>query len=793
MKCTTLVITCCICCLFVNTWAQQPVYKNAKQPVNKRVADLLSRMTLEEKVAQLQTMHAGRPKLNDQLFNNPGLMDSLFKNGMGMMNPAFDETMEQTINARNKLQDYFRTKTRLGIPIIYIDEAHHGLVAREVDVFPHGIGLACSWDKNLLEKIYTHAAKQASIRGTSLVLAPVVDVCRDPRWGRTGETLGEDPYLCGTLGSAIVKGFQGSSDGSIAAAHVAATLKHFAGHGQSEDGDNQGPSNYSLRVIREAHMESFRLCINNAKPAAIMASYNEIDGMPSHANRWLLKDVLRKEWNYGGIVVSDWFGIDQLWNKHFVSPDEKSAALKAFNAGVTSDLPYGKNYRHLPDLVKEKKISMAALDSAVAKVLELKFKLGLFEQGPIDLEKAKENAANIEGRSLALKIAEESMVLLKNAPVGSSAENLLPIKKDQYKKIALVGPMAATNYLGDYSGLPVKNVSLLEGIKSKAQENKIEVLYAKGCAITANGDTISQNNYQYIDTIIFPSKEENARLIDEAVKTAQQSDLVIVAVGENEQLVRETWGPNHFGDMTDLQLQSQQNDLVKAMVATGKPVIVYLMHGRPLAIPWIVQNVPAIVDGWFMGEEAGNAIANILFGDVNPSGKLTITYPKTVGQIPVYYNHKPSAQYFNYVTEDKKPLFPFGYGLSYTSFEYSKPRLILPQQHQKHSLASTEPTEIYGTVEVDVTNTGKMKGDEIVQLYVHQKVSSVTRPVKELKDFTRVTLEPGEKKTLSFTIDASKLAYWNADMQYGVEEAPFEIMVGPNSADVQKVDLKVGR
>jgi beta-glucosidase len=571
---------------------------------------------------------------------------------------------------------------------------------------------------------------------------------------------------------------------------VAATLKHFSGHGQSEGGDNQGPSNYSLRVIREAHMEPFRLCVNNAKPAGIMASYNEIDGVPSHANKWLLKDVLRKEWNYEGLVVSDWFGIDQLWNKHFVAADQKSAALKAFNAGVTCDLPYGINYKHLVALVKEKKIAQADLDAAVAKVLELKFKLGLFERGPIDLEQAKQDAANTEGRGLALQIAEESMVLLKNTPFGASTSNLLPIKKDQYKKIAVIGPNAAVNYLGDYSGLPVKNVSLLEGIKAKAGSSA-EVLYAKGVKLTANGDSISQNNYQYIDTIIFASKEENTQLINEAVQTAQQADIVILAIGENEQLVREAWGPNHFGDITDLRLQSMQEDLVKAIVATGKPVVVYLMHGRPLAIPNVVQSVPAVVDGWFMGEEAGNAFANILFGETNPSGKLTITYPKTTGQIPVYYNHKPSAQFFDYVTEDRKPLFPFGYGLSYTSFEYSKPRLILPAPPRKTSLTSSEPTEIYGTVEVDVTNTGSMKGDEIVQCYVHQKVSSVTRPVKELKDFTRITLAPGEKKTVTFVIDASKLAFWNADMRYGVEKAPFEILVGRNSNDLQKVELKV--
>ncbi|HEY8895743.1 MAG TPA: glycoside hydrolase family 3 N-terminal domain-containing protein [Niastella sp.] len=792
MKFATLVVSFFVVCLS-HSYAQQPVYKDARQPIAKRVSDLLARMTLEEKVAQLQTMHAGRPKLDDKLFNNPGKLDSLYGKGMGMINPAFDETMEQTIIARNRLQDYMVNKTRLGIPIIFIDEAHHGLVQRQVDVFPHGIGLSCSWDPVLLEKIYTHAAKQARVRGTSLVLAPVLDVVRDPRWGRTGETLGEDPYLSGTLGSAIVRGFQGSNNGTIAPDHVAATLKHFSGHGQSESGNNQAPANYSLRVIREAHLEPFRLVVKNANPAGIMASYNEIDGMPSHANKWLLKDVLRKEWNYGGVVVSDWFGIDQLWNKHFIATDQKAAALKAFNAGVTTDLPYGVNYRHLGTLVKENKINVRSLDSAVARILELKFKLGLFEQPiAIDVEKAKQNAANTEGRALALQIAEESMVLLKNAPFGNKPGNLLPLKKGQYKKIAVIGPMAAANYLGDYSGLPDKNISLLEGIKNKAAGS--EVLYAKGCKITANGDTISQNNYQYIDTIIFASKEENAQLIAEAVKTAQQADIVILAIGENEQLSREAWGPNHFGDMADLGLQSQQEDLVKAIAATGKPVVVYLTHGRPLAIPGVVQSVSAVVDGWFMGEEAGNAFANILFGETNPSGKLTITYPRSIGQIPVFYNHKPSAQFFNYVMEDKTPLFPFGHGLSYTTFNYSKPRIIMPASPKKTGLASAGSTgEIYGTVEVDVTNAGNMKGDEIVQLYIHQKVSSVTRPVKELKDFTRITLEPGQTKTVSFTIDAGKLAFWNADMQYAVEDGVFECLVGRNSTDVQKAELKVGK
>ncbi len=310
-------------------------YKNSKLPINQRVKDLLSRMTLEEKVAQLQTNHANVSTLTEAILTNSTKMDSIYGNGLGMINPAFDATKEQVINRHNALQQYLKTKTRLGIPVIFIDEAHHGLLARETTVFPHSIGLSCSWDTVLLRNVYNYIARQSAIWGTNLVLTPVVDVCRDPRWGRTGETLGEDPFLTGSLGSAMVQGFQGSQDGSIAPGHVAATLKHFAGYGQTEGGVNQAPSNYSLRTFWEAHLESFRICIQNAKPAAIMASYNEIDGIPAHANSWLLRDVLRGEWGFKGVVVSDWYGIDQLWNKHYIAANEPAAALKAFKAGVT--------------------------------------------------------------------------------------------------------------------------------------------------------------------------------------------------------------------------------------------------------------------------------------------------------------------------------------------------------------------------------------------------------------------------------------------------------------------------
>lgn len=747
-------------------------YKNASLPTHKRVADLLPRMSLEEKVAQLRSMHFARP-IVDATTENPAKMDSMFKYGIGMMNPDFKATAEQTIHRRNALQQWLKANTRLGIPVIFLDEAHHGLLAPGADAFPHSIGLACSWDTALVERIYDYVGREANSKCTDVVLAPIVDVCRDPRWGRTGETFGEDPYLCGVLGSAVVRGFQGGRDGKVAKGHVGACLKTFTGHGGSEGANNQGPANCSIRDLRELHMEPFRIAINRSKPTSLMASYCEVDNIPSHANKWLLTDVLRNEWKFNGVVVSDWFGIDQLWQKHLVAPDEPSAALTALDAGITIDLPYGKNYRHLASLAKEKKLSMRELDSAVALILKLKFDLGLFEKEPGSLEKAKQLMTGNEGRLLALEAAEKSMVLLKNEG------NLLPIKKDRYKKIAIIGPCAAVNYLGDYSGIPRYNVSLLEGLKNKAGD-QCEILYAQGCRLTTNGDTISHNNYQYIDTARFPSKDENMRLIDEAVNVASQADFVILAVGENEQLGREAWA-NHPGDMTDLNLQSQQEELVKAVMALGKPAVVYLAHGRPLAINWIAQHVPAIVDGWYTGQEAGNAFANILFGEVNPSGKIAISYPRSAGQLPVYYNHKPSAQFFSYITETNKPLYPFGYGLSYTKFSYGKPVLSAGSMKKNGSVL----------VSAEVTNTGSIKGDEIIQLYIHQKVSSATRPVKELKDFARVSLEPGEKKRVFFVLDRSKLAFWGREMKYDVEPGVFEVMLGGSSEDVGKVELRV--
>jgi beta-glucosidase len=729
---------------------------------DQKINDLLSRMTVEEKVAQLRSTWSVYPHIDNDLLNNPKMMDSLFANGIGMINPDNGNGLEESISNRNRILDYIRTKTKLAIPPIFLDEAHHGLLAMQSDVFPTSIGLACSWDTLLTEKIYAYVAALASARGTNMVLAPVIDVTRDPRWGRTGETFGEDPYLCGLMGSAVVRGFQGrddKGDGTIGPNHVAATLKHFTGHGQSEAGINMAPSDFPERVLRTFHMEPFRMAIGRVNPAAIMPAYLEIDGVPCHGNEWLLKEVARKEWGYHGVFVSDWFAIDQLYQKHLVAADRKAAALMAFNAGVTVDLPMGRNYALLKDLIDEGKISINDLDQAVSYVLRLKLKLGLLENKNqiISLEKAKTKINQPEGRALALKAAEESMVLLKND------NNMLPLKKDAFKTIAVIGPFAEKNYTGDYSGYPVKSVSILEGIKNEFGK-KVNVVYAKGVDLTASSDSL-------IGRVILPNPEDNYKKIENAVNIARLADIIIVAVGEPEVFSMEAGAPDHFGDMSDLNLQSQQDSLVKALVATGKPVIVYLAHARPLSINWISKNVPAIIDGWFTGEESGNAFAHILFGDVCPSGKLTISVPRSVGQIPIYYNHKPSAHFFEYVTEQNTPLYPFGYGLSYNIYSYSSLKLN------------------GDIVSVDVANTGKMKGDEIVQCYIHQKVSSATRPVKELKDFARITLNPGETKTVSFAVDDSKLAFWTKDMKYAVEPGVFEILVGRSSDNLQKIDL----
>lgn len=748
-------------------------YKNPKLAVSKRVQDLLSRMTIEEKTAQLMGLwNGGVEDFNNEFLNDPEKMKAAFGKGANSVHPAF-WGLKETVEQRNKIQKYVVEKTRLGIPVIFVDEGQHGMMRRDATAFPQAIGMACSWDPSLFEKVYSTIAREMRTRGTHHALTPVIDVCREPRWGRVEETYGEDPYLNGVLSCAAVKGLQGSSDGTIAPDHVAATLKHLAGHGQSEGGQNQGPANYSLRVLYDYHMPPFKMCIDNVKPASVMPSYNEVDGVPSHANAWLLHDILRKKWGFKGMVVSDYYGVDQLYNKHCVAEDIKDAARIGFNSGVQYEFPQANCYKYLPELLKEKKIRLADIDKAVSLVLELKLKLGLFENPYVDLNNAVRISKENRSKEMALRAAHESIVLLKN-------EGLLPLPKNKYKKIAVIGPCAKDVFFGGYAGEPYYKVSLLEGIKNKVGK-KSEVLFAQGCKLTTNA-TISFFNWKG-DEIKFPTREENMKLIAEAVKVAKKAEIIILAIGENDHLCREAWAKNHIGDNMTLDLFGQQNKLVKEIVALGKPVVVYLMNGRPLSVNYISRNVPAIIEGWYMGQETGNAAADIIFGDVNPSGKLTITIPKSVGQLPMYYNFKPSAQINEYLSMDNKPLWHFGYGLSYTRFRQTNLRL------EKNKIKKNGSAK----VKVDITNTGKRAGDEIVQMYIRDKVSSVTRPLKELRGFRRVSLKPGETKTVTFEIKPDLLAFHDINMNYVVEPGEFEIMVGNSSRDedLQKLVLKV--
>ena len=518
--------------------------------------------------------------------------------------------------------------------------------------------------------------------------------------------------------------------------HVMATAKHFAVHGQPEGGTNVAPGNYSERVIREYFLKPFEVAVTEGHVRTVMASYNEIDGIPSHSNKHLLDDILRHEWGFDGTIVSDYFGITDLRNLHHVVATKEDAAKMALEAGVEIELPFEDAYPSLVDQVHQGRVSQATIDKAVAHILRAKFEAGLFENPYVDPDYAEHFVNNADHRQLALKAAHEAIILLKNQ------NNLLPLEKSKYKRIAVIGPNAADLHLGGYSNKPGRGVSILQAIKDKVGSSA-EVLYSEGCKIT---ETLPDWD---ADKVVLGDPVLNAKRIQDAVKVAKKSGVVILALGENEQTSREARAPDHLGDRDSLDLPGNQDDLVKAILATGKPTIVYLQHGRPNSINYIAENVPAILDGWYLGQEGGPAVADVLFGDYNPGGKLPITVPRSVGQLPDYYYQKPSAKR-GFVDADISPLFPFGWGLSYTSFKYDN-------LHLSPDAIGPEGTT---TVAVDVTNTGKVSGAEVIQLYIRDEVSSVTRPIKELRGFRRIALDPGKTETVKFTLGPEELCSW---------------------------------
>jgi beta-glucosidase len=751
------------------------LYRDPKLPVDQRVTDLLSHMTLEEKIAQLEGAWENKQFFRDpqELFVDekgqflPERAATLMKNGLGEISrPSENRDPRAMAEYTNTVQKWMRENTRLGIPVIFHDECLHGHVAPKATSYPQAIALASTWDPSLLHEVFTATAAEARARGVQQCLAPVLDLARDPRWGRTEETYGEDPYLVSRLGVAAITGFQGTGPG-IDKAHVMATAKHFAVHGQPEGGTNVGPANYSERTIREYWLKPFEAAVKEAHVATVMPSYNEIDGIPSHSNKHLLLDILRYEWGFQGLITSDYFGPTELRTVHHIVATEDEAGRLAFESGVDVELPFNQAYGSLIDQVKAGKVAEAAVDLSVSRVLKAKFMAGLFDDPYVNADYAEKITNNAEHQQLALKAAHEAIILLKNQ------DNLLPLAKNKYKRIAVIGPNAAELHLGGYSNQPGRGVSVLQAIKTKVGSSA-EVLYALGCKITES------NPDWDADKVVVGDPALNAKRIEEAAKVAATADLVILALGGNEQTSREAWAVNHPGDRDNLDLLGNQDDLVKAVLATGKPTIVFLQHGRPNSINYIAEHVPAILDGWYLGQEGGTAVADVLFGDYNPAGRLPITVPRSTGQLPDYYYQKPSAKR-EYLGSTVLPLFPFGWGLSYSTFKYANVRAT------PDSIGPQGRT----TISVDVTNSGAVRGDEVVQLYIRDDVSSVTRPVKELRGFRRITLNPGETKSVEFTLGPEELSFLNRDMHRVVEPGTFTIMVGGNSIDLTNTKLNV--
>lgn len=763
-----------------------PLYRDARAPVHLRVRDLLDRMTLEEKVAQMIALWSTKADVMDGLDFSAKKANRAYPHGVGQITRASDKrgvegmtgaaggsadrwrTPRQTVEFVNAVQRWARDETRLGIPVLFHEESLHGYMATDATMFPQAIALSGTFDTDLMRRVSGIIAREVRARGVPLVLSPVVDIARDPRWGRIEETFGEDPHLVSEMGVAAVEGLQGQGKFSMLGSDkVFATLKHMTGHGQPASGNNVSPAPISERELRNNFFPPFRAVVERTAIRAVMPSYNEIDGIPSHANQWLLGDVLRGEWQFDGIVVSDYQGVQQLESLHHVASDLEQAARLALTAGVDCELPDGLAYRTLVAQAESGKVDMQSIDTAVARILEFKFRAGLFEQPFGDARLAMNITGNSEARKVALEAARKSLCLLSN-------DGTLPLTPGAHRSVAVIGPNAAIARLGGYSSVPKREVSLVDGIRTLLGEGT-EVLLHQGVFITQSED-------RSVDEVLLADPERNRRLMQEAVAIARDADVILLAIGDTEQTSREGFAANHLGDRTDLDLVGEQNELFEALHALGKPIVVCAINGRPPSWPDVALKANAILECWYPGQEGGTAMAEALFGLVNPGAKLPVTVARDAGSLPDFYNQKPSARR-GYLFTDKSPLFPFGHGLSYTRFEIAAPRLSAQQIGPDDSVE----------VSVMVQNTGERSGDEVVQLYIHDLIASVTQPVKLLKGFQRVSLEPGERRSLHFTLGPADFSIWDTDMREVVEPGRFSIMAGPDSVHLKSAELEILR
>jgi len=730
-------------------------YKDSELPVEQRVEDLLGRMTLEEKVGQTLCSTVKRFLAEGQLDTEK--LDSVFPYGAGEIRDYLLMDVAPSAQISNEIQKYFIENTRLGIPVIMQGEALHGYVNNGATSFPQASALASTFNLNLIDSVYSVIAREARSRGINQLLSPVVDVVRDPRWGRYSESFGEDPYLVGEIAVQVVKSMQGDASFNDKD-HVVATLKHFPGHGTTLGGLNCAPIVATPREMKEVFMYPFEQAIKRAGALSIMASYGEYDGIPTHTNHHLLRDVLRDQWGFEGIVVSDYFALPLLctgwqWEfyRHFVAADSVDAARLAMNAGVNIELVENECYPHLVELVKQGKVSEKVLDEAVREILRLKFRLGLFEDPYVDVKEAVKIAEMKSSDELALEAARQAVIMLKNE------HDILPLKPGQYKKIAVIGPNADKVILGDYSTEnPKYFVTVKEGIEKRAKKD-FWVSYAEGCKITPG---IPGNESKL---------NEDRKMIKKAVRVAAKSDVVVLVIGTDRSVDKEG------RDRSDIQLVGKQEELINEICDLGKPVILSVFGGKVYAIPSIYDKVDGILQCWNLGQETGNALAEIIFGDYSPGGKLTVSIPISEGHIPAYYNKKPGAYMrdYNFESNPGGAIFPFGFGLSYSEFEITDVKL------EKDTISTEDSVKVFCTVK----NIGDYDGAEVLQLYVQDMVSSVTRPMKQLKDFEYVYLAKGEEKQVTMELTPEKLSFYNRDMKFMNEPGMFEVKLGSSSRD----------
>ncbi len=751
------------------------IYRDPAHTVEERAEDLLSRMSIDEKVAQLGGVWAMQLLQNGKFSANQAR--KLINNGIGQICRAGVGTTlspEKIVDYVNDLQHFLMENTRLGIPAIVHEECLNGLNSKEATIFPQIIGMASTWNPALIGEMATIIRKQMMAAGIRQGLSPVLDIARDPRWGRIEETFGEDPYLTAEMGIAYVKALQGPDIKQ----GVIATLKHFIGYGKSEGGLNHAPADIPPRMLRDVYLYPFRRVIKEANALSIMNAYNEIDGIPCAASEELLTRILRDEWGFEGIVVSDYYAVIMLRQNHVIAETKEDAAKLALASGIDQELPNQDCMNEaFKDEIKSGKFPVELIDRSVRRVLKIKFMLGLFEEPYLERKDTGKIFDIPEHRKLALEAARESIVLLKNNG------NILPLDKG-IRRLAVIGPNADNprSQLGDYTypahvqvmgmtaftlectlppdelkpdKMTVPVVSILEGIRKKLP-SLCEVTYASGCEF--------END----------STEGFAR----AVEAARSADAVVMVMGGKSGLTPEcTCG--EMRDRATLGLPQVQQNLVRAVLEAGKPVALVIVDGRPVAFDWMAEEVPAIIEAWLPGEEGGNAIADILFGDYNPAGKLPISFPRNTGQLPVYYGLKPTggkSQFWGeYVDSCAGPLFEFGFGLSYTQYLYRNLRII------PHRIPRTGKVKILA----DITNTGKKHGAEVVQLYINDVVASITRPVKELKGFERIYIKAGETRTVEFQIEGGELAFYDKSMKPAVEPGVFKVMIGASSRDIR--------